>query len=100
MGDTFQHDFSDDEFEGEAEEKVATLTMHCIAMWPGPGSVPFEPRVLCFNKGPFVIGRFDTLQAASDTAYFKVPNVSRSHATLTFETGRFWVADNGSSNGT
>ena len=95
MGDTFQHDFSDDEFEGEAEEKVATLTM-----WPGPGSVPFEPRVLCFNKGPFVIGRFDTLQAASDTAYFKVPNVSRSHATLTFETGRFWVADNGSSNGT
>ena len=64
----------------------------CIAMWPGPGSVPFEPRVLCFNKGPFVIGRFDTLQAASDTAYFKVPNVSRSHATLSFATGSFWVA--------
>ena len=95
MGDTFQHDFSD-EIEREAEEKVvATLTM-----WPGPGSVPFEPRVLCFDKGPFVIGRFDTLQAASDTADFKVPNVSRSHATLTFETGRFWEADNGSSNGT
>ena len=45
MGDTFQHDFSDDEFEGEAEEKVATLTM-----WPGPGSVPFEPRVLASTK--------------------------------------------------
>ena len=33
MGDTFQHDFSDDEFEGEAEEKVATLTIHCNVAW-------------------------------------------------------------------
>lgn len=94
MGDTFQPDFSDT-FEEEEEKVVATLTM-----WPTSGSVPFEARVLCFDKGPFVVGRSDSLPEASDNANFKFPNVSRIHASLSFDTGSFWVADKGSSFGT
>lgn len=95
MVDTFQPDLSD-EFEEEEDKIVPTLTM-----WPYAGSLPFEPRVLSFQQdNPFLIGRCDTLPPAEDNAKFKYLNVSRSHASLSFESGKFWVEDKGSTNGT
>ena len=94
MGDTFQPDLSD-EFEEEEEQVGATLTM-----WPTSGSLPFQTRVLCFDKGPVAIGRSDALPPATDNANFNFLSVSRSHASLSFDAGSFWVADKGSSFGT
>ena len=95
MVDTFEPDLSD-ELQEEEEKIVPTLTM-----WPYAGSLPFEPRVLSFQQdNPFLIGRSDTLPPAEDNAMFKYLNVSRTHGSLYFESGKFWVKDKGSSNGT
>ena len=94
MVDTFEPDLSD-ELQEEEEKIVPTLTM-----WPYAGSLPFEPRVLSFQQDPFLIGRSDTLPPAEDNAMFKYLNVSRTHGSLYFESGKFWVKDKGSSNGT
>ena len=94
MVDTFEPDLSD-ELQEEEEKIVPTLTM-----WPYAGSLPFEPRVLSFKQDPFLIGRSDTLPPAEDNAMFKYLNVSRTHGSLYFESGKFWVKDKGSSNGT
>ena len=90
MLDTFENSFSELlEEEGEEKTLVASLTL-----WPTATSGPFKSRTFVFDKGPIVLGR-----ASSGIANFNFPTISRSHATLSFDTSTFWVVDH-SMNGT
>jgi len=60
-----------------------------------------EDRVVRLSSSPLRIGRSHKEEKAdSDNGYFDCKVLSRNHANLSFEDGKFFIQDTGSSNGT
>ena len=91
---------------------METLEIDCnavpiLTMSPAPNSSPFETRNLTLLNGPMYIGRTDGMfRLGSDTfpnssnGFFTAGTVSRKHAKVHFQSGRFWIQDLKSSHGT
>lgn len=72
----------------------------CIVLTSKDNSFPFTKRKICLEK-PVKVGRaIGRLRPSANNAIFDCKVLSRNHAMLWFQNGKFLLKDTGSSNGT
>ena len=91
----------------DIEDDFSHNAVPSLTMWPTVDSTSFQARTLTFNNGPVFIGRTDGMFKIGDDSLpsgtngiFVEGSVSRHHAKISFDNGRFLIQDMKSTHGT